>query len=87
MFDQGIPSRPPPQHSGYYGQGFPYDSGYGPGQNMYNGQMNGHPVYPNNFVQQNQVAAHGRLGQMVFALVGQLGIGVLSNMIFGAVFA
>ncbi|CAI9760790.1 unnamed protein product [Fraxinus pennsylvanica] len=55
MFDQGIPFRPPPQYSGYYGYGFPYGYGYGPGHNMYNGPMYGHPVYPNNFVQQNQL--------------------------------
>ncbi|XP_022870942.1 uncharacterized protein LOC111390165 [Olea europaea var. sylvestris] len=91
MFDQGIPFRPPPQYSGYYahGHGFPY--GHGPVPNMYYGQMYGHPVYPNNFVQQNQAAAGAaansqggkRLGQTVFSLVGQLGFGVLSNMIFG----
>ncbi|CAA2954387.1 uncharacterized protein LOC111390161 [Olea europaea var. sylvestris] len=80
-FDQGIPFQPPPQFGGHYAHGFPY--GYGPG---YNGQMHGYPVYPNNFVQQNQVGGGGggkRLGKMVFSLVGRLGSGVLSNMIFG----
>ncbi|KAL2481592.1 Cysteine/Histidine-rich C1 domain family protein [Abeliophyllum distichum] len=58
MFDQGIPFQPPPQYSAYYAHhGYPHGPAsfpYGPGYNMYNGQMHGHPVYPNNFVPQNQ---------------------------------
>lgn len=90
MFDQGIPFQPPPQFAPYHG--FPYGPGYpnfgpGPGFNMYHG---GPYMYPQNFAPQNyQVGASnnnngtGRLGKSMFSLVGQLGFGVLSNMIFG----
>ncbi|KAI3474131.1 hypothetical protein Pfo_028919 [Paulownia fortunei] len=83
-FDQGIPFQPPPQFAPYYG--FPNGPGYhpfGPGFNMYHNQY----MHPNNFMPQNQVGASnsgtGRLGKSMFSLVGQLGFGVLSNMIFG----
>ncbi|PIN12978.1 hypothetical protein CDL12_14400 [Handroanthus impetiginosus] len=90
---RGIPFQPPPQFPHYYYYGFPYGVPYGPtgyhygpGFNMYQNQC----MPPNNFVPQNQVtAASGnsgsgsRWGKLMLSLVGQLGSGVLSNMIFG----
>ncbi|KAL3826034.1 hypothetical protein ACJIZ3_022063 [Penstemon smallii] len=96
VFDQGIPYQPPPQFAGgYYGHGFsPYGPGYpyGPGfNNMYYNPY----MYSNNIMPpQNGVAGgsngNGSGGQRVksmFSLVGQLGYGVFSNMVFGMDFS
>lgn len=86
-FDPGnIPFQGPPQFGGYYGYpyggpgyypGYNHQPCFGPGFNMY---------YPNNF--QNQAVGPssngtGKSGRSMFSLVGQLGLGVVSNMIFG----
>ncbi|KAL8526852.1 hypothetical protein ACS0TY_015912 [Phlomoides rotata] len=95
MPGQHVPFHGPPQYAhyygfNYYGLGYPnHGQGFGPGYNTYH--HGGPYMYPQqNFVpQNNQVGASNnngktsRLGKSMFSLVGQLGFGVLSNMIFG----
>ncbi|XP_073275319.1 protein VACUOLELESS GAMETOPHYTES-like [Primulina huaijiensis] len=92
MFDQGIPYHPPPQFASYFGYGFPYygQPGYNhfqPGYMMQPGYSHGMYMHSTSFLPQtHQVAASNggsRPGKSMFSLVGQLGFGVLSNMIFG----
>ncbi|KAL0375253.1 UNVERIFIED_CONTAM: hypothetical protein Sradi_3441000 [Sesamum radiatum] len=87
MYDQGIPFQPPPQFGGHYSYGWSGGpgNGYPFGPNM---QQNHQYAYPNNFMPQNQQVGSsnngtGRLGKSMFALVAQIGFGVVSNMIFG----
>ncbi|KAL0338274.1 UNVERIFIED_CONTAM: putative nucleoredoxin 1-1 [Sesamum angustifolium] len=87
MYDQGIPFQPPPQFAGPYSYGWPGGpgNGYPFGPNM---QQNHQYTYPNNFMPQNQQVGSsnngtGRLRKSMFALVAQIGFGVVSNMIFG----
>ncbi|PIN12979.1 hypothetical protein CDL12_14401 [Handroanthus impetiginosus] len=88
MFDQGIPFQPLRQFS-HYSYGVPHGpTGYnfGPGYDM---EQNNQYMCPNNFVPQNQAAAtsgsngSGPFRSSMFALVEQLGVGVVSNMIVG----
>ncbi|KAK4419026.1 putative nucleoredoxin 1-1 [Sesamum alatum] len=90
MFDQGIPFQPPPQFGVPYGWPCgPGNNGYPLGPSGFNMQQNYQYMYPNNVMAQNQQVGGGsnigtgRPRKSMFALVGQLGFGVLSNMIFG----
>ncbi|KZV25126.1 hypothetical protein F511_42982 [Dorcoceras hygrometricum] len=88
MFDHGIPYQPPPQFASYFGYGFPYY--VHPGYQYQPGFMMQPAVYQHgiyNFGQQTHQVAGASGGsrprKSMFSLVGQLGFGVLSNMIFG----
>lgn len=76
-------------HGGQPYHAYPYN--FGPGFNyMYHGQPY---TYPPNFVPQNQIAGYGNngvmasLGNRMFAIVAQLGMGVLSNAMFEGLFS
>ncbi|EYU41772.1 hypothetical protein ABFS82_10G027500 [Erythranthe guttata] len=78
VFNQGIPYQPPPQFAPYYYYGYP-------GYANHPGFNHGYNYQYYNMQQNHQVAAStaGNGRKSMFAIVGQLGLGVISNMIFG----
>ncbi|KAL7265374.1 hypothetical protein ACSBR1_003194 [Camellia fascicularis] len=84
------PPPPPPPPPKPYGYGYDYGvrSGYGCGNDS--GVPSGYSDYDNMYNNGNQAQGHGekfkKFGKRMSLLVGQLTIGVVSNMIFGLAF-
>ncbi|KAL8507843.1 hypothetical protein ACS0TY_018400 [Phlomoides rotata] len=82
LFGQRIPFRPPPQYVSYYGSGYPnFGHYYCPNFGYHGGPYTTPQNYHVGGGSSNNET--GQLGKSMFTLVGQLGFGVLSNMIFG----